>query len=73
MLQHGIKVVAYLVVGVQLYEYLPHIVVLFIGAWLGTFIGTRIFKKFSDDRFNLILKFVMTILALRLIVLNVWF
>ncbi len=68
--QHGAKVVAYLVAGVALYKYLPHIVVLFFGAWLGTFMGTQLLKKFTDDRFKIILKWVLTALAIRLIVLN---
>ena len=70
--QHGIKVVAYLVAGVQLYEYLPHIVALFVGAWLGTFIGTKLLRKFTDDRFKTMLKWVLTILAIRLILLNAY-
>ena len=68
--QHGIKVVAYLVAGVQLYAYLPHIVVLFVGAWVGTYIGTKVLKRFTDDRFKIMLKWVLTILALRLILTN---
>ena len=68
--QHGIKVIAYLVAGIQLHAYLPHIAVLFAGAWLGTFIGTRLLKKLTDDRFKTLLKWVLTALALRLILLN---
>lgn len=70
--QHGIKVVAYLVAGVQLYQYAAHIVVLFVGAWLGTLLGTRMLKRFSDDRFKVILKWVLTMLALRLIITNAY-
>lgn len=70
--QHGIKVVAYLVAGVQLYQYAAHIVVLFVSAWLGTLLGTRILKRFSEDRFKVILKWVLTMLALRLIITNVY-
>ena len=68
--QHGIKVIAYLVAGIQLHAYLPHIAVLFAGAWFGTFIGTRLLKKLTDDRFKTLLKWVLTALALRLILLN---
>lgn len=68
--QHGIKVIAYVVAGVNLYTYLPHIAVLFFGAWLGTFIGTRLLAKLTDDRFKTVLKWVLTALALRLILLN---
>ncbi|MFK7997400.1 MAG: TSUP family transporter [Granulosicoccus sp.] len=68
--QHGIKVVAYLVAGIQLTAYLSHIAVLFAGAWLGTFAGTHLLKKMTDDRFKTVLKWVLTALALRLILLN---
>lgn len=68
--QHGIKVIAFLVAGVQIYAYIPHIAVLFAGAWLGTFIGTHLLKKLTDDRFKTLLKWVLTALALRLILLN---
>lgn len=71
--QHGIKVIAYLVAGIQLYDYLPHIAVLFAGAWMGTFIGTRLLRKLTDDRFKALLKWVLTGLAVRLIVLNSYY
>ena len=70
--QHGIKVIVYLVAGTQLISYLPHIVVLFFGAWLGTLIGTKILKRFSDERFKILLKWVLTLLAVRLIVVNAY-
>jgi len=68
--QHGIKVLAYLVAGTQLYAYSAHIAVLFAGAWVGTFLGTKILKRFSDERFKIMLKWVLTILALRLVFSN---
>jgi len=68
--QHGIKVIAYTVAGTQLFSYWPHIVVLFIGAWLGTQIGTRILKRIADKRFKVMLKWVLTLLAIRLIIVN---
>lgn len=68
--QHGVKVVAFLVAGVQLYQYIPHIVVLFLGAWAGTYIGTNLLKKLTDTRFKTLLKWVLTILALRLLLFN---
>ena len=70
--QHGVKVIAYLVAGVQLYQYLWHIVVLFLGGWAGTFIGTRLLKKISDDRFKVMLKWVLTLLGIRLVLHNAY-
>ena len=58
--------------GTAVLNYWPHIVVLFLGAWLGTFLGTKILKRFSDERFKVMLKWVLTLLALRLIVVNTY-
>ena len=69
--QHGIKVVAFLVAGTQLKAYWAHIIILFVGAWLGTLIGTKILKRVSDERFKVVLKWVLTFLAARLIIINV--
>jgi uncharacterized membrane protein YfcA len=66
--QHGVKVIAYLVAGVQLTQYFWHIVVLFLGAWLGTFAGTHLLSKINDDRFKVMLKWVLTVLGLRLVI-----
>lgn len=70
--QHGVKVIAYSVAGIQLFAYIPHIIVLFFGAWLGTFMGTHILKRLTDDRFKILLKWMLTALALRLILLNAY-
>lgn len=70
--QHGVKVIAYLVAGVQLTQYFWHIVVLFLGAWLGTFAGTHLLSKINDDRFKVMLKWVLTVLGLRLIIGNIY-
>jgi len=37
---------------------------------VGTFLGTKILKRFSDERFKIMLKWVLTILALRLVFSN---
>ena len=70
--QHGVKVIAYLVAGVQLTQYFWHIVVLFLGAWLGTFAGTHLLSKINDDRFKVMLKWVLTVLGLRLVTGNIY-
>lgn len=70
--QHGVKVIAYLVAGVQLTQYFWHIVVLFLGAWLGTFAGTHLLSKINDDRFKVMLKWVLTVLGLRLVIGNIY-
>ena len=69
--QHGVKVVAYMAMGTHVLHYWPHVISLFIGAWLGTLMGTKLLKRVSDQRFKVMLKWVLTILALRLIIVNV--
>jgi len=68
--QHGMKVIAFLVAGTQLLSYWPHIIVLFLSAWLGTFFGTKILSRFTEKRFKMMLKWVLTLLALRIIFVN---
>ena len=41
-----------------------------LGAASGTFVGTKILKRISDDRFRMLLNVVLTILALRMIYEN---
>ena len=62
--------IAYLVAGVQLQQYIAHVVVLFAGAWLGTYVGTNLLKKLTDTRFKTLLKWVLTVLGLRLLLFN---
>jgi uncharacterized membrane protein YfcA len=70
--QHGIKVVAYMVGGVQLWGYIPEIIALFVGAWLGTWMGTLVLHKLTDDRFKTLLNIVLTVLALRLVIIHLF-
>ncbi len=70
--QHGFKVLAYIAVGVQLNDYLAHIVVLFVGAWVGTLIGARLLMQVSEVGFKRLLKWVLTLLGIRLVLINAW-
>ena len=68
--QHGLKVVAFTAIGVNLIEYSRELIGLVLGAATGTFVGTKILKRISDDRFRVLLNVVLTILALRMIYEN---
>jgi uncharacterized membrane protein YfcA len=68
--QHGMKVVAFTAIGVNLIEYGHELIGLVLGAATGTFVGTKILKRISDDRFRMLLNVVLTILALRMIYEN---
>jgi uncharacterized membrane protein YfcA len=69
--QHGLKVVAFAAIGINLLEYSRELIGLILGAAAGTFVGTRLLKRISDDRFRVILNVVLTILAVRMIYENV--
>ena len=62
--------VAFTAIGVNLIEYSHELIGLVLGAATGTFVGTKILKKISDDRFKMLLNVVLTILAVRMIYEN---
>lgn len=68
--QHGLKVIAFTTIGVNLIEYSYELIGLVLGAATGTFVGTKILKRISDDRFRVLLNVVLTILAARMIYEN---
>ncbi|MEC8308391.1 MAG: TSUP family transporter [Pseudomonadota bacterium] len=68
--QHGLKVVAFSVIGINLIEYSYELVGLVLGAAAGTFVGTKLLTRISDDRFRMLLNIVLTILAIRMIYEN---
>jgi len=68
--QHGLKVVAFSVIGINLIEYSYELVGLVFGAAAGTFVGTKLLTRISDDRFRMLLNIVLTILAIRMIYEN---
>lgn len=68
--QHGLKVVAFSVIGINLIEYSYELIGLVLGAAAGTFVGTKLLKHISDNRFRMLLNIVLTILAIRMIYEN---
>ena len=69
--QAGLKPVAFATIGINLLEYSRELIGLILGAAAGTFVGTRLLKRISDNRFRVILNVVLTILAIRMIYENV--
>ena len=69
--QHGLKVVAFTAIGINLIDYANELIGLIIGASIGTYVGTRLLKRISDDRFKMALNIVLTFLAMRMIYENV--
>ncbi|MDX1484816.1 MAG: TSUP family transporter [Alphaproteobacteria bacterium] len=66
-IQHGLKVVAFGVVGFAFGPYLPLLVGLLAFGFLGTYAGGRVLAKLPEEVFRLGLRIVLTLLALRLL------
>lgn len=67
-LTHLLKVFVFVFFGFVFFDYLSVIVALIIGAVLGSFIGTKLRHKIDGKKFTMILKILLSLLALKLIV-----
>ena len=66
--QHGFKTLAFGLNGFELLAYWKIILALW-GAVAGNILGQRVLSKISDQRFRVVLKWVLTLLAMRMVVL----
>ncbi|MEM7045872.1 MAG: sulfite exporter TauE/SafE family protein, partial [Pseudomonadota bacterium] len=66
-LQHGIKVIAFGLLGFAFGDYAPLMLAMIASGVLGTYIGRLVLKRTPDERFQLILNGLLTIMALRLL------
>ncbi len=67
-LQHCLKIVVFGVLGFAFAPWVPLIVLMIGLGFLGTLLGRHVLLKIDPQRFALVLKFVLTALALRLII-----
>ena len=65
--QHGLKIVAFGILGFAFGPYIPLIVGMIGFGFLGTLAGRRVLMKIDEKIFNLGLKIILILLALRLI------
>lgn len=65
--QHVVKVLAFGLLGFAYAPYLPLIGLMIASGIVGTVLGRRFLIKLSDDRFHLVLSWVLTVLAVRLL------
>ncbi len=70
--QHGFKVLAFGLIGFELLAYWKIILALLVGAVVGNILGQRVLSKISDQRFRVVLKWVLTLLAMRMMLLSGW-
>ncbi len=66
-LLHLLKIVTFGVLGFSLVPYLSLLAGMIGSAFFGSYVGTRLRTKVPEERFRVILKVVLTLLALRLI------
>lgn len=65
---HILKVFVFIYFGFVFFDYLSVIVALIMGAVFGSFIGTKLRHKIDGAKFTLVLKVLLSALALKLIV-----
>ena len=66
-LQHGIKVLAFGLLGFAYGDYLPLIALMIASGLLGTFAGRHVLIRTPDERFHILLNGLLTLMALRLL------
>ncbi|MCG3717472.1 sulfite exporter TauE/SafE family protein, partial [Aliarcobacter butzleri] len=62
------KVVVFIYFGFVFFDYIWIIISMIIGAVVGSFVGTKLRNIIDGKRFTIILKVLLTILALNLII-----
>ncbi len=67
VIQHGLKVLVFGYLGFNFADWLPLLAAMIVSGLLGTWMGTRLLEKVPEDWFKVILKWLLTILALDLL------
>ena len=70
--QHGLKIVAFGLLGFAFAPWLPLIAAMVAAGFVGTLIGSRLLGRLSEHRFELIIKTLLTVLALDLVLRPLW-
>lgn len=65
--QHLLKMLVFTAVGFTFWQWLPLIALMILGGVLGTWLGLKALNKLPADKFKLIFKGLITLMALRLI------
>lgn len=65
--QHALKVVAFAMLGFAFSPFLPLILLMIATGFLGTLVGRRLLDRLSEQTFSNVLKWVLTLLAFRLL------
>lgn len=66
-LSHGLKLLAYGIIGFKFNQYSVILAYMVAGALIGSFVGTLLRRQISNRWFSQILKILLTVMALRMI------
>lgn len=72
VMQHGLKVVAFGLLGFAFGAWVPVMVAMVASGFLGTLLGTKLLHALPEATFRTAFKWVLTLLALQLIVSAMW-
>jgi uncharacterized membrane protein YfcA len=72
VLQHALKVIAFALLGFVFNSYMPLIILMIASGFLGTIIGRRLLLKIDEALFQKALDLVLSVLALRLVIIALW-
>jgi uncharacterized membrane protein YfcA len=65
---HILKLIVFIYFGFMFFEYIGVIIAMIIGAISGSYIGTKLRNKIDGKKFTMIVKILLSILAIKLIV-----
>lgn len=68
-LQHSLKVMVFILAGFAYAPWLPLIIAALASGFCGTFLGTRLLQNMPEKLFRTVLKWLLTVLAIYLLVL----
>ena len=70
--QHGLKIIAFGLLGFAFAPWLPLIAAMVAAGFVGTLIGSRQLGRLSEHQFEVIIKTLLTVLALDLVLRPLW-
>ncbi|MDT0681448.1 sulfite exporter TauE/SafE family protein [Roseicyclus sp. F158] len=70
--QHGVKTIAFGLLGFAFGEWLPFIIAMMVLGFLGTLAGKLLLNRLDDRRFRFALDFVLVVLSVRLVLGGAW-
>lgn len=70
-ISHGLKISAFILMGVQLWDYWEVMLGMVIAAIAGSYLGTKFRRKTDTSRFRLAMKILLSVLAVKMLIQQV--